>query len=44
MEIQGEETQIDKVIMSIKNGRYVEIARMEVKQIPVKEERDFRAV
>ena len=44
MEIQWEETQIDKVIMSIKNGRYVEIARMEVKQIPVKEERDFRAV
>ena len=44
MELQGEEPQINKVIMSIRNGRYVEIKSMEVKQIPVKEESDFRAI
>ena len=30
--------------MSIENGRYVEITGMEAKQIPVKEESDFRAI
>ena len=44
MEIQGKEPQIDKVIRSIRNGRYVEITSVETKQIPVKEERDFRAI
>ena len=44
MELQGEEPQIDKVIMSIRNGRYVEITSIEAQQIPVKEERDFKAI
>ncbi len=44
MEIQGDESQIDKVIMSIKDGRYIEICNMDIKQIPLKEERDFKAV
>ncbi len=44
MEIQGEERQIDKVVMSIGTGRYVEITTAEAKQIPVKDERDFRTV
>ena len=44
MEIQGEESDIDRVIMSIEAGRYVEITNMEVKTIPVLEsERGFWA-
>ena len=35
MEIQGEEEQIDKVILAIEKGRYVRIERMDVKSIPV---------
>ena len=42
MEIQGEEEQIERVIQSIDAGRYVSIERMDVKTIPVEEERDFR--
>lgn len=42
MEIQGEERQIDDVIIAIERGRYVEITRMECKSIPVVEdERGF---
>ena len=44
MEIQGDESQIDRVITSIKDGRYIEIRDMDVKQIPTEEERDFKAV
>ena len=43
MEIQGEERNIDQVIMTIESGRYVQIENMEVRSIPVNEaERGFR--
>lgn len=35
MEIQGEEAQIDQVILAIERGRYVRIENMKVKNIPV---------
>lgn len=42
MEIQGEESAIDQVILSIQAGRYVEITKMDAKTIPVVEdERSF---
>ena len=37
MEIQGEEAQIDQVILAIEGGRYVHIENMDVKRIPVVE-------
>ena len=37
MEIQGEESQIDQVILAIERGTYVHIEGMEVKKIPVVE-------
>ena len=43
MEIQGEETAIDRVIMETENGRYVWIENMDVKTIAVRDERGFRA-
>ncbi len=44
MEIQGEESAIDRVIESIEAGRYVEITKMDVKSIPVDpDERSFYA-
>ena len=43
MEIQGEGSAIDRVIMEIENGRYVWIENMDVKTVPVREERSFRA-
>ena len=43
MEIQGTEEAIDKVIMSIESGRYVQIENMDVKILPVNpEEYGFR--
>ena len=42
MEIQGEEAAIDQVILAIERGRYVEIRQMDVKTVPVIEERGFR--
>ena len=42
MEIQGEEEQIDRVIMSINAGNYVSVERMDVKTIPVEQENGFR--
>ena len=45
MEIQGTEEQIDKVILAIEKGLYVQIDHMDVKTIPVVEhDRDFRTV
>ena len=35
MEIQGTEEAIDKVIMSIESGRYVQIENMDVMILPV---------
>ena len=44
MEIQGEEDQIDQVILSIDRGRYVRIENMEVRGIPIiEQEYDFRS-
>ena len=43
MEIQGTEEDIDQVILAIERGRYVEIQNMDVKTIPVSDERGFRA-
>ena len=37
MEIQGEEENIDKVILAIEGGRYVRIESMDRKTIPVEE-------
>ena len=37
MEIQGEKSQIDQVILAIERGTYVRIENMEVKTIPVVE-------
>ena len=37
MEVQGEEEQRDKVILSIERGSYVRIEKMEVKSMPVME-------
>ena len=38
MEIQGEEPQIDQVILAIERGTYVRIENMAVRSMPVKEE------
>ena len=44
MEIQGEEDQIDQVILSIDRGRYVRIENVEVRDIPIiEQEYDFRS-
>ena len=37
MEIQGTESQIDRVIEAIEKGTFIKIENMEVKAIPVKE-------
>ena len=43
MEIQGTEEQIDKVIMMVNQGSYVDIQSMDVKTIPlVEDEYGFR--
>ena len=39
---RGEEEQIDRVIQSVSSGHFVSIERMDVKTIPVEEERNFR--
>ena len=35
MEIQGEESQIDQVILAIERGTYIRIEKMVVKTLPV---------
>lgn len=35
IEIQGEEAQIDRVILAIESGRFVQIENLDVKTIPV---------
>ena len=43
MEIQGEEENIDRVILAIEAGRYVKIEHMDCREIPVKlKECNFR--
>ena len=41
MELQGEEEDIDRVILAIEQGRYVRIENMDSRTIPVLEERGF---
>lgn len=36
MEIQGEESQIDSVIVAIERGKYISIEKMDCMTIPVK--------
>ncbi len=44
MEIQGEESAIDNVILAIERGTYVRIENMDVKTIPlVEHDYEFRA-
>ena len=43
MEIQGEEENIDRVILAIERGTYMRIENMDARTIPLKaEERGFR--
>lgn len=43
MELQGTEEQIDRVIMIVEKGTYIEIQHLEAKEIAVlDDERDFR--
>ena len=43
MEIQGEETQIDRVILAVEQGTYVRIESMEARTLSLAaDERDFR--
>lgn len=43
MEIQGTDEQIDKVIIMIEQGYYIQITDMQVKRLPlVEDEYDFR--
>ena len=45
MEVQGTQEQIDKVIMALENGRFIQIDHMDVTRIPViEEERGFRTL
>lgn len=37
MEVQGEEENIDRVILAIEAGRYVKIENMDVKTVPPEE-------
>jgi len=38
MEIQGQEADIDRVVALIAAGKYIQIARMKVRTVPVDEE------
>ncbi len=43
MEIQGRETDIDRVILALEQGRYVHIENMESRSLPLDpEEKSFR--
>lgn len=42
MEIQGNPEDIDRVIQAIQAGRYIEIDRMDEREIPLEDERGFR--
>ena len=44
MELQGEEDSIERVILTIEQGRYVRIENMDSRTIPVLEERGFTVV
>ena len=42
MQIQGNPEDINRVIQTIQAGRYVEIEKMDGREIPLEDERDFR--
>ena len=44
MEIQGEEENIDQVIIYIQSGRYISITDMDVKTISLEHESGFRTM
>ena len=35
MELQGEENMIDSVVMAVRNGRFIEVERMDTRNVPV---------
>ena len=41
MELQGTEEQIDKVILTVEQGRYVRIENMSAETIPLQDENGF---
>ena len=41
MEVQGTEEKIDELILFLSGRQYVEIEKMDVKSLPLEEERDF---
>lgn len=42
MEVQGLEESIDRMIVQLKNQRYIRIENMEVKEMDLQEERGFK--
>ena len=44
MELQGEEEDIERVILAIEQGRFVHIENMDCRTVPVIEERGFAVV
>lgn len=42
MEVQGKETVIQELIQFLEQQRYISIERMEVRELSLVEERDFR--
>ena len=44
MEIQGEENMIDQVILALRQGRFIEIERMEETNMPIRDEGSFTTV
>ena len=44
MELQGEEEDIERVILAIEQGRFVHIENMDSRTVPVIEERGFAVV
>ena len=43
MEIQGNEEQIDRVILALESGHFIRIENMECRMLPVEpDERDFK--
>ena len=42
MQIQGNPEDINRVIQAIQAGRYVEIEKMDGREMPLEDERDFR--
>ncbi|MBO4861824.1 MAG: acylphosphatase [Firmicutes bacterium] len=41
MELQGTEEQIDKVILTVEQGRYVRIENMSAETVPLQDENGF---